>query len=341
MDALSMHQAGIDFAVASLGTALTPSQAMMIRKYTEEVIIAFDADAAGQSAALRSLEILSTRGLKVTVLIVPDGKDPDEFIRRHGSERFHALIEQSIPLMDFKLLVAQKAHMSDDVLNILDYQNAACSVLAAEENAVVRELYAAKVAATLKTSIESVLSEVERRRQNPAVGAKTDLLRDRLAAVENPKDAADQSTDFLTRDELYLLSLLSSEPEVFDALKPIPQAMHFSDGAPRRVAELTLPLVITRTITPAKLIDLAADLSIRGHSMQELLARAAIGIVLPETRSARIEAAREFWTRHLLQRQRLARNELLQQLEQENDPEKRKSLKCELLLMENEIGKRG
>lgn len=341
MDALSMHQAGIDFAVASLGTALTPNQALLIRKYTEEVIIGFDADAAGQSAAIRSLETLSARGLKVTVLIVPDGKDPDEFIRKHGPERFRVLVDQSIPLMDFKLLVARKAHMTGEDLNILDYQNDACSILAAEENAVVRELYAAKVAATLKTSTDSVLTEVERRRQNPVTGPRQDILRERLIATEKPREASDPSTDTLTREELYLLSLLASEPELYTSLDPVPRPDHFSEGAPRLVAEKALPLVTAKTITPARLIDMAGELSIRGHSMQELLARAAMGIVLPDMRSARIEAAREFWTRHLFKKLKQAKDELNILLKQETDPDNRERLKSELLSMTNELGRRG
>ena len=341
MDAVSMHQAGIDNAVAALGTALTPNQALLARKYTEEVIIGFDMDAAGQNAALRSLETLQARGLKVTVLIVPDSKDPDEFIRNHGPERFRALVDQSIPLMDFKLLVARKAHVSGDILNVLDYQNDACTILASEENAVVRELYAAKVASELKTSTESVLTEVERRRQNPAAPPKHDLLRDRALGSDKPKAANEGPSDSLTREELYLLSLLAGEPELYTALDPAPRAEHFSEGAPREVAEKVLPFVITRLISPAKLIDLASGLSIRGHAMPDLLARAAMGIVLPEARSARIEAAREFWNRHLIQRQKLARDELCRRLEQETDPERREALKSELLLMTNELGRRG
>lgn len=341
MDALSMHQAGIDFAVASLGTALTPNQALLIRKYTEEVIIGFDADAAGQSAAIRSLETLSARGLKVTVLIVPDGKDPDEFIRRHGPERFRVLVDQSIPLMDFKLLVAQKAHMTGDELNILDYQNEACSILAAEENAVVRELYAAKVAAMLKTSTDSVMTEVERRRQNPVAGPKHDVLRERLVASEKQEESSDTSTETLTREELYLLSLLASEPELYTSLDPVPRTDHFSEGSPRLIAEKALPLVTARTITPARLIDLAADLTFSGHSMQELLARAAMGYFLPDNRTARVEAAREFWTRHLFKKLKQSKKELETRLEIETDPVRREKMKSELLVMANELARRG
>ena len=79
MDVISLHQAGIDFAVASLGTALTKMQGWILKKYSEEVIIAYDSDAAGRAATLRGLEILEEAGCNVRVLIMPEGKDPDEY----------------------------------------------------------------------------------------------------------------------------------------------------------------------------------------------------------------------------------------------------------------------
>jgi DNA primase len=76
LDAIAMHQAGVENAVAALGTALTASQAQLARRYTENVVVGFDADASGQEAALRSLDILVSKGCHVTVLQIPDGKDP-------------------------------------------------------------------------------------------------------------------------------------------------------------------------------------------------------------------------------------------------------------------------
>ena len=141
-------------------------------------------DAAGQAAALRSLDILGSRGIKVTVLQVPEGKDPDEYIRRNGPERFHALLEKALPLLDFKLLVARRRqHGRRMNLDILAYQDAACQILAREENAIVRELYANRLAEELNASAETVLREIERRHQNP----------DRPAA--DPGSAAPEAAD--------------------------------------------------------------------------------------------------------------------------------------------------
>src|SRR5450756_172154 len=96
MDVISLHQAGIDTAVASLGTAFTQHQAWMLKKYAEEVIIAYDADTAGQNATLRGIEILEATGCPVRILQIPDSKDPDEYVRNHGAERFKALLGTSL-----------------------------------------------------------------------------------------------------------------------------------------------------------------------------------------------------------------------------------------------------
>ncbi|MEW8959196.1 MAG: DNA primase [Moorella sp. (in: firmicutes)] len=110
MDMIAAWQHGINNAVASLGTALTHEQARELKKYAREVIIAFDADAAGQAAALRGLDILAGAGLEVRVLEFPEGKDPDEFLAARGPEAFQELVEASQSLMEFIINKAVAAH---------------------------------------------------------------------------------------------------------------------------------------------------------------------------------------------------------------------------------------
>ncbi len=103
MDVISLYQYGIRNVSASLGTALTESQAMMLKRYTDNVILAYDADEAGQAAALRGMDILYAAGCNVKILQIPGGKDPDEYIKENGKEAFSALIKQALPFMDYKL----------------------------------------------------------------------------------------------------------------------------------------------------------------------------------------------------------------------------------------------
>lgn len=103
MDCIALHQAGIHQAVAALGTALTPIQARLIKRFVKKVITSFDADAAGQTATLRGLEILGQEGFDVRILQIPDGKDPDDYIRDHGREAFIKLMDNALSLTEFQI----------------------------------------------------------------------------------------------------------------------------------------------------------------------------------------------------------------------------------------------
>ncbi len=103
MDCISLHQYGFSNVVASLGTALTINQSKLLKKHVDKVIIAFDADFAGQAATIRGLEILRNEGFDLRVLIVPKGKDPDEYIKNNGKEAFQKLVDDALPLIDYRL----------------------------------------------------------------------------------------------------------------------------------------------------------------------------------------------------------------------------------------------
>ena len=103
MDCISLHQYGFSNVVASLGTALTINQAKLLKKYVDKVIISYDADFAGQAATLRGLEILRNEGFDLRVLIVPKGKDPDEYIKNNGKQAFQKLVDDALPIIDYRI----------------------------------------------------------------------------------------------------------------------------------------------------------------------------------------------------------------------------------------------
>jgi len=330
MDAIALHQAGVDCTVASLGTALTENQAQLLRKYTEAVIIAYDADAAGQAAALRSLDILGAKGIKVTVLQVPDGKDPDEYVRKNGPERFHALLEKSLPLIDFKLLAARKDHTTDNQLDLLGYQDAACQILAREDNAIVRELYAVKLAEELNATADTVLREIERRHQNPDESRQKDQLRQKLAArapVATLPSAADSQ---VTREELYLLSMLAADPDLWDRLDSKPVSGDFSEGALQEVAEEALQLASQHRLDTAGLIGLGQDRSACGRPLHELLARACMKLEDTFGRQDLSQAAAEQLRRQRITRLRQQRDSLNREMGSGCGLERQCALKEEL-----------
>lgn len=108
MDCISLSQAGIKNVVASLGTALTKIQARLLKRYAEEVYISYDADNAGQMATVRGLDILREEGVSVKVVLIPKGKDPDDFVKSEGKDSFLALLDHALPLVDYKMQKAKE-----------------------------------------------------------------------------------------------------------------------------------------------------------------------------------------------------------------------------------------
>ncbi|MDI3501084.1 MAG: primase [Thermoanaerobacter sp.] len=162
MDAISLHQAGIDCAVASLGTALTEDQARLIKRYKGNVVIAYDADEAGISAALRGLDILDELNLNIKVLTIPYGKDPDEFIKKEGVEAFNQLIENADSLIEFKAKVYRKNLDLDNPQDRIIYVKKIAKDIAKLSDEVKREVYISSVAKVAQISENAVRTEVAR-----------------------------------------------------------------------------------------------------------------------------------------------------------------------------------
>ena len=165
IDVASLHQAGFDSAVASLGTSLTPEQARLISRYKSEVIIAYDNDGAGIKAAQRAIGILEKLDLKVKVLRMSGAKDPDEFIKLKGADAFRNLLEGSEDQVDYRLhAVTAKYDLSADEQKV-EFLKEATELVARLPGAVERQVYAMRVASLSGVAADAVTAEVERRRK--------------------------------------------------------------------------------------------------------------------------------------------------------------------------------
>lgn len=168
MDVIALHQAGFQNAVAGLGTALTPEQARLIAHYTKEVVASYDADAAGQKAASRSIPLLREAGLTVRILVVPDGKDPDEFIRTHGESghaRFQQLLDSCGNDVEYRLTKLKKDINVQTPEGKIHYLNEAAAVLSALDSDIEREVYAGKLADEAGIQRAAVLQQVKMLRE--------------------------------------------------------------------------------------------------------------------------------------------------------------------------------
>lgn len=165
IDVASLHQAGFDSAVASLGTSLTPEQARLISRYTDQVVIAYDNDGAGIKAAQRAIGILEKLDLKVKVLRLEGAKDPDEFIKLKGPEAFRKLLEGSEDQMDYRLrAVTEKYDLSSDGDKVA-FLKEATELVARLPGAVERQVYAMRVASMAGVPESVVADEAQRRRK--------------------------------------------------------------------------------------------------------------------------------------------------------------------------------
>ena len=187
LDVVSLHQAGFDSAVASLGTSLTPEQARLISRYVPEVLLCYDGDSAGRKATDRAISILNKLDLKVRVLELPGAKDPDEFIKMNGADAFRNIIEGSAGQLDYRLKLIAEQYPPDSDSTRVDYLKKVVALLARLPSQVERELYAVRTAQRLGVSQEAVIKDVERVRRGIIKGAAKD---------EQKKGASINATDW-------------------------------------------------------------------------------------------------------------------------------------------------
>ena len=166
MDLVSLYKNGVTNVAASLGTALTENQCKLLKRYTENVVLSYDADAAGQKAALRGIELLHKEGIKARVLHIPDGKDPDEFIRKHGRLAFMKLVDEALPYADYRISVIKQRHDLSSAEGRIDFLKDVNGVLAAL-SPVEDDVYIKKLAA------DTGISEGAIRRENNASAGRT------------------------------------------------------------------------------------------------------------------------------------------------------------------------
>ncbi len=176
MDVIALHQAGFTNAVACLGTSLTKEQARLIKRYTDEVVLSYDSDEAGQKATKRAMQIFSDSGLKVRVLSLSGGKDPDEIIKKHGKERFQSLLDGAENDIEFNLIkIGEKYDLSlpDGKVNFLKEASRFLSTLS---SSIERETYCLKLSSMTGVGAEAIRQEIKKNLSSAGRKAKRELF---------------------------------------------------------------------------------------------------------------------------------------------------------------------
>ncbi len=222
MDAISLHQAGFDNVIACLGTALTSEMAHLLSRYCEQVVLSYDADEAGQKATVRAIDIFNSIGMKLKVIHLSGGKDPDEILRNYGAERFRSLIEGAANDIEFAFVRLRGQFditTSDGKMKFLEK---AAEVLANTKSHIAQDIYASRLGEELSVSKDSILVRIGQLQKKNDRGQQVKKYRDiqQNAMRSNMKQAAENNTELRSvKAEEMLIAALMRSPELLRSME--------------------------------------------------------------------------------------------------------------------------
>lgn len=231
MDAIALHQFGFDCAVASLGTALTEDGANLLARYTEQVVLIYDGDEAGQNATKRAIPILEKAGLQVKVLQMRDAKDPDEYLKKFGADRFKLLLEESSNRVEYQLnAILKKYDLRDDDQKVKYLQESA-ELISTLGSSVQREVYGNRVAEKAGIAEDAMKQEIGRAYRRRTYQEKKKQEKIDLSPVRNlqPTDKKLRYDNMKSaRAEEMVLSQILKEPALFEEIPELKPEMFSS-----------------------------------------------------------------------------------------------------------------
>ncbi len=252
MDVIALHQAGFNQAVASLGTAFTSGQANLLRRYTTDVLLAYDSDGAGTKAAIRAIQILRETGLYSKVINMKPYKDPDEFIKNLGAEEFQKRIDEAENSFLFRVRIAEQNYDMQDADGRTRFYKEVAGMLSEFADEIERENYLTAVANQYGVSRDGLREQVVK-----------SAMRGEVKALQRPQSAmgADKARadDSKRKPQQLLLTWLAEEPELYSRIKPYITAEDFTDELYKPVAKRFLADLEVGNANPALLISLIED----------------------------------------------------------------------------------
>ena len=249
MDVITMHQAGFSQAVASLGTAFTEGQASLLKRYTDEVILSYDSDGAGVTAALRAISILKEAGMTGRVLNLEPYKDPDEFIKNCGQEAFQKRLDEAENTFFFEIRMLQKDYNMQDPESKTKFYREIARKLCGFSEEVERENYIQAVAQRYQISVENL------RRLVLSYAMQTGYAQ----PVERPKSGIrkkNTAEEGVRRSQRLLLTWLTDMPSLYPKIKKFITPGDFTEELYRRVAEKLFDQLERKTMDPAGIIGM-------------------------------------------------------------------------------------
>lgn len=251
MDVIAMHQAGFTNAVASLGTAFTSQHAMLIKRYTDQVILTYDSDGAGVKAALRAIPILKEVGISCKVLNMKPYKDPDEFIKNMGAEAFQERIDQAQNSFLFEIEVLKRDYNLEDPEQKTNFYNAVARKLLEFPEALERDNYTQAVAREQFIPYQELKQLVSRLSSRIVPGAEQTQPREEFSPRERKKEKEDGAR----QSQRLLLTWLIEDPKLFDKIEGIITPDDFREDLYHQVAQMVFDGHDRGDVNPAGILN--------------------------------------------------------------------------------------
>ena len=321
MDVISLHQRGVTNVVGALGTALTEQQGWLLRKSTEQVILGFDADGAGQTAIARSMEILQKMGCDMRVLQIEGAKDPDEYIVKFGEGRFRLAMDNAISLVEFKVKNLKTDLNLENTGDKIKFLNEIAKILSKVENTMEREIYIEKIAQGYNISKEAIYAEVNKLIYNNTKEDKVLQSREIKPVRENIKNTTEIDEDLKRRENTIIAILLDSNANMFAKIKEQIKPEDFKDSVNRKIAEQLYKELEKEDCNINRLID-SFDEETQNHITMVM----ATDYEIDNLEKAVDDILQKYEKEKLDNR----KQEILKQLEIEEDVDKKKELGKEL-----------
>ncbi len=221
MDVISLHQAGFTNAVAALGTAFGEEQVRLLARYTKEIVVTLDADEAGQKAVRRTIETLKDSGINIRVLVIPDGKDPDEYIKKNGAAKFRALLDGAVSDIEYKLLTAAGDIDVSTDNGRLEYLKRVAEILASVNDSLTVDLYAGRMSEKYGVTKTALMSQIQSiRKRNYKTIQKKELKEIVTPRYKNDDINPDRRRfPRAAKAEESIIAILLSHPDYYSAFK--------------------------------------------------------------------------------------------------------------------------
>lgn len=321
MDAISLYQRGITNVVASLGTAMTESQGRLLRRHSEQVILGYDADGAGQAAILRGMEILQNLGCDIRVLQIEGAKDPDEYVLKYGPERFQRCVDNSISLVEFKVKVLLKELNIENTNDKIKFLNEIAKILSKITNQIEREIYVDKIAREYKISKEAIYAEINKLIYKDNQGSKK--LEKKVITMELKEESKTNiSESTLKKEKLVIYLLINEYSKSYEKIVKLITLNDIQDETNRQILKKMYEEFQKGNINTNQIVDWFQDENIISR-ITEIMAE---DFEITDVNKAIDDLINVYEKQKLVNR----RNKILKQLDTEKNVENMKELEKEL-----------